>query len=59
VDLSFTNSVTGSGFVAKCSNILQDVSFVVSDGDPRAEEHPRRVGVPEVEAEGEVDVAQG
>ncbi len=25
-DLSFMNSVTGSGFVAKCSNILQDNS---------------------------------
>jgi hypothetical protein len=24
VDLSFMNSVTGSGYVAKCSNILQD-----------------------------------
>jgi hypothetical protein len=26
-DLSFVNSVTGSGFVAKCSNILQDITF--------------------------------
>ncbi len=26
-DLSFVNSVTGSGFVAKCSNILPDITF--------------------------------
>jgi hypothetical protein len=26
VDLSFMNSVTGSSYVAKCSNILQDIS---------------------------------
>ncbi len=28
VDLSFMNSVTGSGLVAKCSNILQDSTVV-------------------------------
>ncbi len=27
---SFMNSVTGSGFVAKCSNILADLSFMNS-----------------------------
>jgi hypothetical protein len=30
VDRSFMNSVTGSGFVAKCSNIIVDLSFMNS-----------------------------
>jgi hypothetical protein len=28
VDPSFMNSVTGSGFVPKCSNILQDTTYL-------------------------------
>jgi hypothetical protein len=28
VDLSFRNSVTGSDSIAKCSNILQDISLI-------------------------------
>jgi hypothetical protein len=31
VDLSFMNSVTGSGLVAKSSNILQDMLFIIDE----------------------------